>query len=224
MMVYDVNNGKELNKIDTPSFYNVEECNAVVKIIKALLESPNVEINAGQIAVITCFRAQVLKMREILRLQGLNSINVGVVEDFQGQETSVVLISTVLTKNHERWKSGPKGGLGFMMDPKKFNVAITRASALCAIVGNADFLENSGSYWTALIEHIRRNGGISGSRNLMMKNETSSTNEEEMDYGINDFIRRVEDLNLLGSGHEMDRYEFAMRGYFTDCPEWKVCL
>ncbi len=213
MMVYDVNDGVEHNKIDTPSFYNIQECHAIVKLIKALLESPNVQINTGQIAVITCFRAQVLKMREILRRNELGAINVGVVEDFQGQETSVVLISTVLTQNHDRWRKGAKGGLGFMTDPKRFNVAITRASALCIIVGKVDFLENSGSYWTALIEHVRRNNGMNG--------ETS----HGIDYGIEEFLDRVNELQLaLGSGHEIDRYAMYERGYFQDAPEWKVCL
>lgn len=82
LMMYNVE-GIEMSKIDTPSFYNKEECNAVLQIIKALLSSPNIMIHSGEIAVITCFRAQVLCMRKILRQNDLGSINVGVVEDFQ---------------------------------------------------------------------------------------------------------------------------------------------
>lgn len=220
MMVYDVFNGKEKSKIDTPSFYNIEECYASVKIIQALLSSPNVKVHAGQIAIITCFRAQVLKMREILRESNLSTVNVGVVEDFQGQETSVVLVSTVLTENQRRWMKGSMSGLGFMLDPKRFNVAITRASSLCVIVGNVSYLEKSGSYWTALIDHVRRNGGISGDYNA----EDATVDGDFDDYGIDAFIKKIEDLNLLGAGHEMDRYDLAMRGYYEDAPEWKVCL
>jgi len=220
MMVYDVKDGTEHNKIDTPSFYNLQECWAVTKIIKALLSSDNVTIHAGQIAVITCFRAQVLKMRAVLRKEGLPTINVGVVEDFQGQETSVVLISTVLTKEQTRWKTGAESGLGFMTDPKRFNVAITRASALCVIVGKVDYLEASGSYWTSLIEHIRRNDGTGDETNIVEGEEK----EGIIDYGIDMLINRVAELNLLGGGHEMDRYNLAMRGYYEDSPEWKVCL
>jgi Superfamily I DNA and RNA helicases and helicase subunits len=220
-MAYDVSDGIEKSKIDTPSFFNLEECHAIVKIIKSLLSSPNVHIHAGQIAVITCFRAQVLKLRNILRAEGLPSINVGVVEDFQGQETSVVLISTVLTKDQERWKSGAKSGLGFMTDPKKFNVAITRASALCIIVGKIAFLENSGSYWSALMEHIRKNGGMSGDSGHANDDEY---NNDLVDYGIEELMSRIESMKLLGAGYEMDRYMLAMRGYYEDSPEWRVCL
>lgn len=220
MMVYDVKDGTEQSKIDTPSFYNLQECWAIARIIKALLSSNNVTIHAGQIAVITCFRAQVLKMRSILRKEGLPTINVGVVEDFQGQETSVVLISTVLTKDQARWKTGTESGFGFMTDPRRFNVAITRASALCVIVGKVDYLEASGSYWTSLIEHIRRNEGTGGETNITEREQKEGT----IDYGIDMLVNRVAELNLLGGGHEMDRYNLAMRGYYEDAPEWKVCL
>ena len=226
MIAYDVHDGIERNKVDTPSFYNEKECFAVVKLINALLDSPNVHINTGQIAVITCFRAQVLKMREILRSNDLGAVNVGVVEDFQGQETFVVLISTVLTQNQYRWNSEAKGGLGFMMDPKRFNVAITRASALCIIVGKVEYLEESGSYWTALIEHVRRNNGMSGDFPSAYHCENSYNGSiSDFDYGIAAFMEKVNDLQLsLGSAHEIDRYDMYERGYFQDAPEWKVCL
>ena len=102
-----------------------------------------------------------------------------------------------------------------MTDPKRFNVAITRASALCIIVGKVEFLESSGSYWTSLIEHIRRNGGISGE---------DYGGESLDDYGIDLLLSRVQELQLLGSGHEFDRYDLAIRGYYDDAPEWRVCL
>jgi superfamily I DNA and/or RNA helicase len=225
LLVYDVVDGKEMSKIDTPSFYNIEECETISRIIQALLSSPNVQLHSGDVAVITCFRAQVLKLREVLRKDGLSGINVGVVEDFQGQEKSVVLISTVLTNSNNRWRSD-SGGLGFMTDPKKFNVAITRASSFCAIVGKVDYLEQSGSYWSALIEHIRKNGGISRSdvRIHSSKLDQGDVYTDYEDYGISEFIKHIENLNLLGSGHEMDRYDLAMRGYYEDAPEWKVCL
>lgn len=224
LMGYGVPNGIERSKIDTPSFYNMEECEAIASIIKALRQSPNVKINTGQIAVITCFRAQVLKLREVLREMDLGGVNVGVVEDFQGQETSVVLISTVLTKDQTRWKTGSKSGLGFMTDPKRFNVAITRASALCIIVGHMNFLQSSGSYWSSLIEHIKNNGGMSRNDRDKEDQESGEFDDYLEDYGIDSLLNRIEELQLLGAGHEYDRYDLAMRGYYDDAPEWKVCL
>lgn len=219
LMVYNVSKGKEMSKLDTPSYYNLVECEAVAKLIEALILSENVNIHTGEIAVITCFRAQVLKLREVLRSRKLSNVNVGVVEDFQGQEQKVVIISTVLTQKQDRWSS-LTGGLGFMTDPKRFNVAITRASALCVIVGHVGFLEESGTYWTALIDYVRHNYGLSGDTN----EDVEDHYDHEEEYGISHFIQRVEELHLLGSGHEEDRYELAMRGYYQDAPEWKIIL
>ena len=223
LLVYDASTGIEMSKLDTPSFYNLEECETIVKLIKSLTNSDNINIITKQIAVITCFRAQVLKLRETLRKNDLSSINVGVVEDFQGQEMSVVFISTVLTQNQDRWRAGSSGGLGFMSDPRRFNVAITRGSALCVIVGSATFLESTDSYWSALIQHARRNSSVI--RSLTEKRCSDDLKEDEEDYGISQFISQVEELELcLGAGHEEDRYELAMRGYFQDQPAFKVCL
>ena len=163
----------------------------------------------------------------------------GVVEDFQGQEAKVVLISTVLTRDHARWKqpaaSGPSSDitgatsstvqrLGFLHDPKAFNVAITRAHALCIVVGHADYLEQSGTYWAALMDHIRRNDGVLGDEGEDDDNEVEHEDGEIEDdpYGIADLMRRVEALQLLGSGTENDRHDLSY--YYSDIPQWKVML
>ena len=163
----------------------------------------------------------------------------GVVEDFQGQEAKVVLISAVLTRDHSRWKqptaSAPSSDsasatsstahrLGFLHDPKSFNVAITRAHALCIIVGHADYLEQSGTYWAALMDHIRRNDGVLGDEGEGDDDEKEYEDGELDDdpYGIADLMRRVEALQLLGSGADEDRHDLSY--YYSDIPQWKVML
>jgi AAA domain len=169
------------------------------------------------------FVQQVLALRAVLRASNLGGINVGVVEDFQGQEAKVVLISTVLTREHDRWnrKEGEEGGghrLGFLHDPKRFNVAITRAHALCIIVGHAGYLEQSGTYWAALMDHIRRNDGILGEE----VDADGEAGDEDDIYGVADLLRRVDELQLLGRGAEEDMHDLAF--YYSDVPQWKVML
>ena len=233
-MLYNVCEGKEGNVMDVPSFYNLEEIKGIIGIIQGLLQSKKIEsaggVSTDEIAVITPFRAQVLMLRTRLRLSGLGSINVGVVEDFQGQEMSIVIISTVLTKTHKRWSCIPKGNaigtkLGFMHDPKRFNVAITRAHALCIVVGHAKFLRESGTYWTALIEHIQRNGGIINSKKDGLLEDTHQNlnkHESHGAFGVQKLIERVEELKLLGSGYEEEKYDLSV--YYEDAPQWKVML
>jgi len=228
MIVYDVHEGVEKSKVDSPSFYNLEECDAIVEIIQGLMESDKIHENGkmhpGEIAVLAPFRAQVLALRVKLRSCGLGSCNVGVVEDFQGQEKRVVLISTVLTQAHDRWDGSNRRNrtqLGFMHDPKRFNVAITRAHALCIIVGNLNYLKTSNTYWTALIEHVHNNDGVL-TRSGNSEDDIESTSEPEGSNGISKLVKRVEELKLLGSSEKLERYDLSF--YYQDSPEWKVML
>lgn len=223
LMVYDVHEGKETNHVDTPSFYNMKECTAIVRLIKELLKSQTVRISTGGIAVIAPFRAQVLKMREVLRKENLGAVNVGSVEDMQGQEKSVVFISTVLTRDHRRWsRSEERNGLGFMNDPKRFNVAITRAHALCVVVGNVGYLKRSCTYWTALIEHVRRNGGICGDAGSTAAIDERKEYDED-DISLDDILSRVDQL-ALGMRNEEMRYSLGVRDYKNDGLIWRLML
>jgi len=64
---------------------------------------------------------------------------VGSVEEFQGQERKVIIISTVRSRDPTEIDDDRccvRSALGFVANPKRFNVAITRARALLIVVGN----------------------------------------------------------------------------------------
>ena len=76
---------------------------------------------------------------------------VGTVDDYQGQEEKIIIISTTLT-NRERVGVDKDQSLGFMANPRRFNVALTRAMALCIIVGNP-FVMLSEPHWKSLLQY-----------------------------------------------------------------------
>lgn len=66
------------------------------------------------------FRPQVSKIRQLLRQKvagSIEEIKVGSVEEFQGQERRVIIISTVRS-NKEYMKVDSKFRLGFLKNPK----------------------------------------------------------------------------------------------------------
>ena len=63
------------------------------------------KVTTRDIAIICAFRAQVLLVRNILRKAGFGAIGVGSVEDYQGQEARIVIISTVLSQRIREWSS-----------------------------------------------------------------------------------------------------------------------
>ena len=92
---------------------------------------------------------QVQKIRQLLRMKGLGEIRVGTVDDLQGQEERVIFISTVLSKeeslpmqvtSHGSEKGRENPEVGFWRNPRRFNVAITRAKALLVVVGHPNIL------------------------------------------------------------------------------------
>lgn len=80
------------------------------------------------------------------------------VEDFQGGEQKIIIISTTLSRRHRVEKEGK---IGFLGDPKKFNVALTRAQALAVVVGNPNLLVGE-DYWKDLLFFCKENDAIRG--------------------------------------------------------------
>ena len=80
-----------------------------------------------EIGVIAPYRRQVQKLRQKLRAEGLEDVMVGSTEEFQGQERRVIIVSTVRS-TPQYVLTDKQYKLGFLQNPKRFNVAITRSS------------------------------------------------------------------------------------------------
>lgn len=76
---------------------------------------------------------------------------VGSVEEFQGQERKVIILSTVRTAP-DKVKEDISHALGFVSARERLNVAITRARSLLIIIGNAQLLYQD-VYWRSVLDH-----------------------------------------------------------------------
>ncbi|KAG6431076.1 hypothetical protein SASPL_109151 [Salvia splendens] len=116
-----------------PSWFNRIEASKTVEMIKVLIEEKG--LKEEEIGVIAPYRKQVSKIREALECLGNPNVKVGSVEQFQGQEREVIIISTVRsTVKHNEFDKVHY--LGFLSNPRRFNVAVTRAKSLIIIIGN----------------------------------------------------------------------------------------
>ncbi|KAM6146847.1 RNA helicase Mov10l1 [Phoenicopterus ruber ruber] len=130
--------GNETHEGHSPSWFNPTEAVQVMQYCCHLAKNENAAVPVTDIGVITPYRKQVEKIRFLLRSIDLADIKVGTVEEFQGQEYMVIILSTV--RSHEGLFGDDKYCLGFLSNPKRFNVAITRAKALLIVVGNPHVL------------------------------------------------------------------------------------
>ena len=141
------------------------------------------------VSVISLSRAQVQRIRSELRAAGLAQIRCGTVDDFQGQESEVVLISCV-------------GSSAKALDTskKRFNVAITRARRLLIVVGSLPVLRSKDAGpWHDLCEACRDRGSF-----LAMRGGDAGEGEGGEGEERESAMTRIEGMArsaLLGAGN-----------------------
>jgi superfamily I DNA and/or RNA helicase len=141
------------------SWYNEGEIDEVVATIVSL-QSERPDIQAKEIAVITPWREQVWRIRARLRGLGLHGVDVGHVESYQGAEFRVTILSCV--RSRSRFINADRhAGAGFYDQPKRFNVAITRAKELLVVIGNANLLKGD-AHWRGFLQVVQRLNLYSG--------------------------------------------------------------
>ncbi|KAM9147737.1 helicase MOV-10 [Pangshura tecta] len=164
--------GEDQREGNSPSFFNTLEIEALVTYLKKLLQSQGKRgrsrISPKEIGIISPYRKQVEKIRQaitkkdrdLMNLPDIKELKVGSVEEFQGQERRVLLISTVRSCT-EYLSKDEDFKLGFLKNPKRFNVAITRAKALLIIVGNPVVLSKD-PHWNTFLRYCIAKGGYTG--------------------------------------------------------------
>lgn len=165
--------GIDKREASSPSFFNVAEVEVLMDYVRKLLQAQGkkgvAKIAPRDIGIIAPYRKQVQKIRKALGKIGLEkefqfmsmeNLKVGSVEEFQGQERRVILVSTVRS-SPDYTEMDKKFNLGFVKNEKRFNVAVTRAKALLIVVGNPRILETD-STWARFIQYCRDEGGYTG--------------------------------------------------------------
>ena len=169
---------------EAPSYFNAPEARALVELLASWLArgggawGEEDVLRASDVGVIAPYRAQVIRLRRLLRARGLSAVRVGTVDDYQGQEERVVFISSVLTRaptdeerrdeNENETAAGkpPEASArtrhhGFLACPRRFNVAVSRAKALNVVVGHPEALA-TWPHWRALLKHCIARGAYVG--------------------------------------------------------------
>ncbi|GAB0100979.1 Probable RNA helicase armi [Sergentomyia squamirostris] len=152
------NVGENRQQSDSPSWMNPLEAANVYSLILKLYK---LGIKHEDIGVITPYKAQVQRIRFHLLNTGDEKIpKVGSVEEFQGQERNVIIVSTVRSSK-SFLEHDFKHSMGFVKNIKRLNVAISRAKSLLVIFGNAHLLAHDPN-WCHVIRYASANGAFHG--------------------------------------------------------------
>ncbi|KAF7656045.1 hypothetical protein LDENG_00046940 [Lucifuga dentata] len=166
--------GTDEHQNNRSSTFNMAEVDKLMDYLKKIVQSKKgmaeKKIEPNEIGIIAPFREQVMKicnamkMDEDLRKANLENVLVGTVEEFQGKEFEVTLVSTVhcIPKiGTNSCQLNRQSTLGFLNNNKKFIAAISRAQALLIVVGDPRMLTIDKT-WKRFIEHCSQNGGCRG--------------------------------------------------------------
>jgi hypothetical protein len=148
MFFYNCIGQEEISSSGT-SYLNRWEATICEKIVTQFLKSG---IQPSQIGVITPYEGQrsylvsYMQRAGSLRTQLYTDLEVASVDSFQGREKDYIILSCV--------RSNEKQGIGFLNDPRRLNVALTRARYGVVILGNAKVLSKQ-PLWNNLLVHFK---------------------------------------------------------------------
>ncbi|KAF5201090.1 Tpr and ankyrin repeat-containing protein [Thalictrum thalictroides] len=146
-----VDNGKEEFDSIGHSRKNMVEVAVVITIVRKLFKAWEVSREKISIGIISPYAAQVAAIQAKLGLTYENFVDFEVkvksVDGFQGGEEDIIIFSAVRSNNG--------GAIGFLSNPQRTNVALTRAKHCLWILGNGTTLANSESVWAELVKNAK---------------------------------------------------------------------
>ncbi|KAJ3215809.1 ATP-dependent helicase NAM7 [Dinochytrium kinnereticum] len=144
--------GQEEVSASGTSFLNRTEAANCEKIVTKLLD---IGISPAQIGVITPYEGQRSYVVSYMQFSGTQKkelykeIEVASVDAFQGREKDYIILSCV--------RSNENQGIGFLADPRRLNVALTRARYGLCILGNPKALTKN-PLWYQLLMYFKEKG------------------------------------------------------------------
>lgn len=167
--------GSVLRGEDSPSFWNPQESMKVIVNVRQLLKA---KIKCEDIGIITPYQKQASKIKRTLEMlafsdsgddididKNVGAIKVGSVEEFQGQERMVIILSTVRSTGSQNitqiGRNTTRQLLGFVSNPERLNVAISRARALLIVCGDPEALCLD-PYWRSVVRYCIEHQSYTG--------------------------------------------------------------
>uniref|UniRef100_A0AAG5D4A6 DNA helicase n=1 Tax=Anopheles atroparvus TaxID=41427 RepID=A0AAG5D4A6_ANOAO len=148
-MFFLVTQGQEEIAGSGTSYLNRTEASNVEKITTRFLKAG---IKPEQIGIITPYEGQRAYLVQYMQYQGslhsklYQEIEIASVDAFQGREKDIIIMSCVRANEHQ--------GIGFLNDPRRLNVALTRAKYGIIIVGNPKVLAKQ-ELWNHLLNFYK---------------------------------------------------------------------
>uniref|UniRef100_A0A166D5Q4 Uncharacterized protein n=1 Tax=Daucus carota subsp. sativus TaxID=79200 RepID=A0A166D5Q4_DAUCS len=214
-MFFYVQMGQEEISASGTSYLNRTEAANVEKIVTTFLKSG---VIPSQIGVITPYEGQrayivnYMSRNGALRQQLYKEIEVASVDSFQGREKDYIILSCVRSNEHQ--------GIGFLNDPRRLNVALTRARYGIVILGNPKVLSKQ-PLWNGLLTHYKEHeclveGPLNNLKQSMVQFQKPKKiyNDRRLFFGGGPGMVPNDSLGSASSSANADRRSSRSRGSF----------
>ncbi|MFS7974709.1 putative P-loop containing nucleoside triphosphate hydrolase, DNA2/NAM7 helicase, helicase [Helianthus anomalus] len=212
-LFFDIVDGVELHGKNSGSLYNECEADAAVELIRFFRKCYPSEFVGGKIGVITPYRSQLSLLRSRFSAAFgsciLDEMELNTVDGFQGREVDVLVVSTVRASSSGTSETNSNGGIGFVADVRRMNVALTRAKHSLWVLGNVRTLQRNKN-WGALVKDAK-------DRNIVLSVEKPYASMFNYSLIIKSESRRVSDKkkgNVVNRDTEQPRSSKSKRGWY----------
>ncbi|XP_065335866.1 NFX1-type zinc finger-containing protein 1-like isoform X2 [Cloeon dipterum] len=153
---------------------NQFEAEFLVALCKHLLYQ--IGYTSEDITILTTYNGQVDLIRQLIRMdksdksevaKALKKVRVAVVDDYQGEESNIILLSLV--------RSNESGNIGYLAKENRVCVALSRAKNGLVMVGNMDCLSSRSHLWDSIRHTLENQDAISDSLTLRCESHPSHT-------------------------------------------------
>jgi hypothetical protein len=142
------------------SHSNDHEASFLVALCKYLLKQG---YRTSQITVLTMYRGQLLELKNRMRRVDYQGVRVAAVDDFQGEENDIILLSLV--------RSNSDGKIGFLKIENRICVSLSRAKMGLYVIGNLSMLRDKyDTVWPQIIEDLSKKGCVGDTLPLYCRN------------------------------------------------------
>ncbi len=154
---------------DSTSKINEHEVSLVANLCLYLIQQG---YQPEKITVLTMYLQQLFRIKEQLKennkiREGCSSIRVSSVDNFQGEENDIIILSLVRSNN--------KKSIGFLKISNRVCVALSRARNAFYMIGNAQLLEQESPLWREVIQLLRANENIGPELKLCCQNHRENS-------------------------------------------------
>ena len=146
----DHTNAEKANDDRDRSHSNLHEADFIVALCKYLLKQGYLP---SEITVLTMYRGQLLELKNRMSKQDYSGVRVTAVDDFQGEENEIILLSLV--------RSNSDGKIGFLNIENRICVSLSRAKIGFFVIGNLSMLRDKDStVWPQILASLSKRGCV----------------------------------------------------------------